>query len=393
MEISALLGVLGLFSLLRWLHNVEGGSVEVATQPPPSTSSHEKETPMTSTSSSTHWWEYDVFLSFRGLDTRRNFTSHLYQALCDKQIYTFMDDKLRRGEKISEELLNTIKRSKISIIVLSENYASSKWCLDELVWILECRKNLGQLVLPVFYRIDPSEVRKQKGKFGVELVEHEINFEDDIGKVQIWRAALNEVGNLSGFHYDNICPESQFIQEIIERISSKIFSRTHLYIAQYTVGLDSRATEIEKLLNIESNDTRMVALIHGFRGIGKTTIAKAVYNKIGDVFEGSFFLENVKERSQTNDGIIQLQEILLSKFLGDGNLKVDNISRGITMIMERLRHKRVLLVLDDVDEKKQIENLLGRIDWLAPGSRILITTRDKYAVLTTLEQYTLIYKD
>ena len=115
--------------------------------------------PMTSTSFSTYQWEYDIFLSFKGKDTCQRFTGHLYKVLCDKDIYTFMDDKLRRGEKISEELLNTIKRSKISIIVLSENYASSKWCLDVLVWILDCRKNLGQLVLPVFYGIDPSEVR------------------------------------------------------------------------------------------------------------------------------------------------------------------------------------------------------------------------------------------
>ena len=169
---------------------------------------------MTSTSS-THQWEYNVFLSFRGEDTRYSFTDHLYNALCDKGIYTFMDYKLQRGEIISEELLKTIKRSMISVVVFSENYASSKWCLDELVWILECRKNLGQLVLPVFYRIDPSEVRKQKGKFGVELVEHEINFEDDIGKVQIWRAALNEVGNLSGFHYDNMYVSHDFMGLLI----------------------------------------------------------------------------------------------------------------------------------------------------------------------------------
>ena len=94
-----------------------------------------------------------------------------------------MDDKLRSEENISEELLKTIKRSMISVIMFSENYASSKWCLDELVWILECRKNLGQLVLPVFYGIDPSEVRKQEGKFGVELAKHEKNFKDNIHKV------------------------------------------------------------------------------------------------------------------------------------------------------------------------------------------------------------------
>ena len=85
----------------------------------------------------------------------------------------------------------------------------------------------------------------------------------------------------------------------------------------------------------------MVA-IRGLGGIGNTTIAKAIYNEIVNVFEGSFFLENVKERCRTNDGIIQLQEILLSNILRDRNLKVDNISRGINVIKERLCHKRVL---------------------------------------------------
>ena len=185
------------------------------------------------------------------------------------------------------------------------------------------------------------------------------------------------------------CPESKFIQGLIEQISSTTLNRTRLFVAKYPIGVDSRATKVEKLLNIESNDIRMVA-IHGLGGIGKTTIAKAVYNKIFDGFEGSSFLENLKESSRTNDGIIQLQEMLLSNILRDGNLKVHNISRGINVIKQRLCHKRVFLVLDDVDEQKQIENLLGKCDWLTPGSRILITTRDK-DVLTILEQDPLIY--
>ena len=162
-------------------------------------------------------------------------------------------------------------------------------------------------------------------------------------------------------------------------ISSNILCRTRLFVAKYPIGVDSRATKIEELLH----NFRIVAIL-GLGGVGKTTIARAVYNKIVDDFEESFFLENVKERFGTIDGRIRLQETLLSKFLRDGNLKVDNISRGINVIKERLFHKRVLLVLDDVDEGKQIENLLGDCDWLAPGSRILITAREK-DVLNTLK--------
>ena len=145
-------------------------------------------------------YTYDVFLSFRGEDTRNGFTSNLKGILRHNGINTFMDDKLPRGEEISTELLEAIERSRISIIVLSENYASSTWCLDELVKILECKKN-GQIVLPVFYKVDPSYVRNQKGKFGEALAKHEERFKDNMNKVKRWRVALIEATNLSGFPY------------------------------------------------------------------------------------------------------------------------------------------------------------------------------------------------
>ena len=155
-----------------------------------------------SSSSFTHRSKnFDVFLSFRGEDTRHGFTSHLYNALCQRSIYTFIDDNLPRGEKISDELLKTIEDSTISMIIFSENYASSAWCLDELAKIVECKKN-DHLVVPVFYKVDPSEVRNQKGKFGEELAKHEEKFKGD-KKVQRWREALHEAASISGWHYNN----------------------------------------------------------------------------------------------------------------------------------------------------------------------------------------------
>ncbi|KAK4593275.1 hypothetical protein RGQ29_017404 [Quercus rubra] len=142
--------------------------------------------------SSTHQWNYDVFLSFRGENTRYGFMSHLYQVLCDKGFNTLIDDNLQKGEEISAKLLKTIKLSMILIIVFSENYASSTWCLDELVKILECKNNC---------KLDPSQVRKQEGKFGIALAKHEEKFNGNMGKVQRWKVALNEAGSLSGLHY------------------------------------------------------------------------------------------------------------------------------------------------------------------------------------------------
>ena len=157
---------------------------------------------MASSSSSTHQPKnFDVFLSFRGEDTRYGFISHLHETLRQRGIDTFIDNDLPRGEEISVELLKTIENSTTSIIVFFENYASSTWCLEELAKIVECRKN-KQSVRPVFYKVDPSEVRKQEGKYGEALTMHEEKFNDK-KKIQRWREALYEAVGLVGWDSKN----------------------------------------------------------------------------------------------------------------------------------------------------------------------------------------------
>ncbi|KAL4655009.1 hypothetical protein ACB092_01G421000 [Castanea dentata] len=341
-----------------------------------------------SSSSSFTRRQYNVFLSFRGEDIRFGFTSHLYQALCQEGLNTFIDNGLQLGEEIPAELLKVIEDSTILIIVFSKNYAFSSWCLDELVKFIECLKN-DKVVLPIFYEVNSSDLLYQKGKFGEALAKHEIKFRD-IKKVQRWKHALKEAGSLFGFHYkEDGCTEYKFIQGILEFIGRTITKQMPLFSAKYLVGIDSHVEAIKSLLDIESNDARMV-VIYGSAGIGKTTIAKAVYKNIFKHFEQSSFLENVSKKSQTN-GVIQLQETLLFEILGDSNLKIHNVSKGITMIKEVLSHRKILLILDDVDKLDQIEKLLGKCDWFASGTRIIITTRDKY-LLDSLVNVDLRYK-
>ena len=156
---------------------------------------------LTSSSSSSRRWIYDVFLSFRGKDTRNSFTHHLYVALQRSGIFTFRDnERLERGKSISPELLKAIEESRFAIVILSSNFASSTWCLDELTEIIECMKEMITTVLPIFYDVDPSNVRKQTGAFAQAFSKHEERFKDNIEKVQSWRAALEEVANLKGWH-------------------------------------------------------------------------------------------------------------------------------------------------------------------------------------------------
>jgi len=160
-----------------------------------------------------HWHatlkhKYEVFLSFRGEDTRSSFTSHLHASLQNAGIKVFKDDdSLQRGDHISTSLLLSIDRSQISLIVFSTNYAGSRWCLEELVQIMKCHRFGAQLVLPVFYHVDPSEVRHQTGEFGksfqnlLNKIEDEDEDEDGYGQKydESWRAALREAAGLAGF--------------------------------------------------------------------------------------------------------------------------------------------------------------------------------------------------
>ncbi|XP_040998237.1 disease resistance protein RUN1-like [Juglans microcarpa x Juglans regia] len=277
----------------------------------------------------------------------------------------------KEGRKSPKNLiLKAIESSNISIVVLSKNYASSTWCLDELMKILECKTKKQQKVLPVFYDVNPTEIRHQRGSIGKALDKLQQKFKDEM-KVQRWKAALTEVAGLSGFTLGDR-NELEFIQEIVQEVS-RLLKRKYLNgIAKHPVGMKSRVQDVhDKLL------TRIIG-IYGIDGVGKTSLAKEIYNSFTNQFEYSYFLANMKGASKCVYDLIQLQNTLLCKITGDSSLKVEKVDEGISLIKEMLWRKRVLLVLDDLDQTVKIETVLGGCDWFGLGSIIIITTRDEH---------------
>ncbi|XP_056171685.1 disease resistance protein Roq1-like [Syzygium oleosum] len=321
---------------------------------------------------------YHVFLSFRGMDVRKNFLSHLYAALNQKGIHTFQDsEELRKGDQISQALMRAVEESHVAIIIFSKGYASSLWCLEELVKIMECKEGKGLIVFPMFYKVEPREVRGVRESYGRAMAKHEYKLGKDSEKVKRWKKALFDAGSLSGWDL-NDRDEAELIQLIVKELSIHL-DQTPLHVAKYPVGIDSRVQELIWSSQHESadNDVLMIGL-WGPGGIGKTTTAKALYNAIERQFHGSSFLAQVRETSNQSNGLVALQEKLLSEILSPTDLTVYSVDRGISLIRERLCCKKVLLVLDDVDRLDQLNALAGEGDWFGKGSKIIVTSRDKH---------------
>ncbi|KAI5570746.1 hypothetical protein BDE02_11G049200 [Populus trichocarpa] len=314
--------------------------------------------------------KYQVFLSFRGEDTRNNFTDHLYKALVQAGIHTFRDDdEIRIGENIELELQKAIQQSKISIIVFSKNYAWSRWCLDELVKIMERKRNAACIVYPVFYHVDPSEVRNQTGSFAVAFVEQDKRFKEEMDRVNGWRIALKEVADLAGMDLGDGY-EAQFVQSIVEKVSKKLDQKM-FHLPLRFIGRDPLVNYINSWLQDGSHDAA-IAILYGIGGVGKTTIAKSVLNQNIRKFEGKSFLSNFRSKD-----IVCLQRQLLSDILKKTVDEINDEDEGILKIKDALCCRRTLIVLDDVDKRDQFNKIIGMQNWLCKGSKIIVTTRNK----------------
>ncbi|GKB34383.1 NB-ARC domains-containing protein [Tanacetum coccineum] len=301
---------------------------------------------------------------------------HLFNDFEQKGIHAFRDNNdLPRGEYISPQLYKAIEESRVLIVIFSKDYASSSWCLRELVKILECKKieNPKYEVRIIFYDVKPNVVRKQTGSYAEAFAQHDVLNRAEVGK---WKEALCVASDLSGFDLQEMTNgyESKFIDNISKEIL-KVISDGPLDVAENLVSVDARVRELNLLRFVGSDKVHMIGIC-GFSGIGKTTLAKAIYNSMYTYFEGRCFCDDVQGVTK-RQGLTQVQMQMFVKILKTESLKISSVSEGTKVIKQRMACKPILLVLDDVNDLEQIEALAGSPDWFSPGSLIIFTGKDK----------------
>ncbi|XVE69227.1 hypothetical protein DITRI_Ditri09bG0135300 [Diplodiscus trichospermus] len=309
-------------------------------------------------------------MKVEGTETRKKFTDHLYNALKIKGFVTFRDDQnLEAGKEIAPYLLTAIQESWGSVIVFSEAYASSSWCLEELAEIVKQKKERGHEVFPIFYHVDPSDLRKQKGQVEEAFAKHEDTYKGEKNKIQKWRSALTEVANVKGWHLEDSY-ESECIKDIVEKIYSVVPLIGSIFQSEYFMPSESSTSTFNNIINaLNTNGVNMIGL-YGMPGVAKTSLAK----QVGKHAKEQRLFDNVVMVTMSQNPNIKIQDRIAESL----RIKLETRTEEgkAEELQWRLKDmKKILIIIDDVWSEFKLQSIGIPTGVEHQGWKILLTMR------------------
>eukprot|EP01018_Ginkgo_biloba_P036968 Gb_41171 [translate_table: standard] len=279
---------------------------------------------------------FDVFINHRGKDVKDTLASHIYDLLQIHGVRAFLDrEELPTGDAFPDAITEAIQSSSVHIAIFSPHYAESSWCLRELALML---KTPNATIIPVFYNVKPEELRWEKGTFAKAFDKHYRRYSQEM--VDEWRAALQEVSNISGLS----------LSDFKGRLATKVVQE-------------------------DGKNSNGFSGIIGIAGIGKTTLASALFNSIRWDFERASSIEDIEGEAEKN-GLLDVQRKLLCNLMHHDYQFPDlSHSQAKQIIKKRFSNIDALIFLDNIKDYNQLDAILSP-EVLLPGSTLIVTSRD-----------------
>ncbi|XP_057731047.1 disease resistance protein RPV1-like isoform X2 [Arachis stenosperma] len=337
-------------------------------------------------------YRYDVFLSFRGPDVRNNFVDHLFERLTKKGIFTFKDNvRLKRGKRVKPELMDAIRDSRLAIVVFSSTYPTSTWCLDEMSAIADLHRQKKQIVVPVFCGITSSDVGRRGGPYDVHFNSEQ--YSKIPNRVDRWKFDAKYLAKVNGFPINPERPETKQLEEIIAFVTKELNHKFTIDISDL-IGIQPRVADLERRLKLTSEDVPFQILeILGMSGIGKTVLAKILFDRISYQFDACCFIQDVNHihKMHGRGATTKIQKQIIHQLFQEEDLQFLSSPEIVKMLQNRLCNpnlpKRALIVLDDVDDPNQWHKLGILPNFLGAGSRVVITTRFEHILNVNTTAY------
>ncbi|CAN1233077.1 Disease resistance protein RUN1 [Linum perenne] len=307
--------------------------------------------------------------------------THVKQAMLDQKIRVFVDTMLQKTEDVGE-LLEILKRTAVSVVIFSEKFADSSWCLDEVNTIVQSIEEFNHKTLPVFYNVDWTTVAGDEWLIG-SYVRMIAGLKESQESKKKWMESLKKVASKAGCTSESIPEEAALVKNVVSNLLTRLASMSSGIKFNNLVGIESRVSEVKRLLAMDDPNTSRIVGIFQMGGYGKSTLARACYEEMRRRHgqEMKFhFVEKINETSDKTSSITELAEKLYSTLLNEEHLASGVVNIGFKV--ERLLRLKVFVVLDDVQSFSQLQELLldkalKLTELFSKGSRIIITTRNQ----------------